>query len=110
MNNIKSSIQLKLESLAIKESFKNKLNDLMEKYNIEDSVFQFYNGALLEATKGYFEVISEHDTFNDVMDNWQGHSVRIINNKKFQLGVVRNTISECQIETQIYDIDCGKSC
>jgi hypothetical protein len=108
MNNI-SKIQQTLYNIKIKEEFAKKLIDLMEKYNIKDSIFQSVNNNLMERTSGYFEVISEHETFEDAMDNWNGQAIRIINNQKFQLGNVKALLSECK-ESIIYDIDTYSVC
>lgn len=106
----RSSIQRTLEAINIKNNFYESLNNLMDKYMVEDSIFQIVEGKTVERTKGYFEVVSEHKSFEDAMNNWNGQAIRIINNEKFQLGLVRNMISECTLESPIYDIDCGKSC
>ena len=109
MNNI-SKIQQTLYNIKIKECFVERLNELMEKYNIEDSIFQLINNNIKERTSGYFEVISEHETFEDAMNNWNGQAIRIINNKKFQLGNVKVLLSECNKESVIFDIETNNLC
>ena len=49
---LKSKIQLIQERLMRKNSFIEGLNNIMEKYNIEDSVFSYGNGRLMEVCKG----------------------------------------------------------
>ena len=44
----KSIIQQRIEELHEKDSFRIAIESLMEKYNIEDSVFVFKNGNMRE--------------------------------------------------------------
>ena len=50
----KSVIQQIVENCKVKDNFRAAINNLMEKYNIEDSVFVLKNGFLHEAVGGYF--------------------------------------------------------
>ena len=100
----KSNIQLIRESLAIKEGFKNSISNIMDKYTIEDSVFTWKNG-LYEYTDGYFEVISEHITLEEAIKETTSVSgIRVINNEKFQVGIIRNRISECDDSNKVFDL------
>lgn len=105
----KSKIQLIKESYEALSNCKNYINDLMDKYIIEDNIFMYSNGKLVEATKGYFEKISEFDNLDEALNinNFQFDKmgVRIIENKKFEIGYLRNLLSECDKNSQIYDID-----
>lgn len=102
----KSNIQLIRESLALKESFRDSISNIMDKYTIEDSVFTWRNG-LYECTDGYFEVISEHTNLDDAVKNADctlTSGIRVINNEQFQVGMVHNRISECDNSNKVFDL------
>ena len=105
---IKSKIQTIREQFEIASNFRDSLVSLMEKYNIEDSIF-VYRGQAYEVTKGYFESIKEYDNLADAvrecMADMDNIGVRIVNNKKFTAGYIRKTISECAPNTNIMDIN-----
>ena len=101
----KSNIQLIKEAITLKNSLKDSISNIMEKYTIEDSVFSWKKG-LLECTDGYFEVISEHDTLEAAISesNVYIHSIRVINNNNFQVGVIHSLISECNKDNKVFDL------
>jgi hypothetical protein len=101
----KSIIQQKVEVLQAKSSFKNSIETLMEKYNIEDSVFVFHNGALQEVVEGYFVTEQEYSNLDEAISNCDITSmgVRIIGNT-FQIGKLHNKISECANDKKIFDL------
>lgn len=103
----KSNIQLIKESIAIKEAAKTSLNNLMDKYTIEDSVFAFKNGIMYECTDGYFEVISEYDNVNEAVKNADvnSQSIRVINNTIFQVGNVHTILTECASDNKVFDLN-----
>lgn len=111
MQLLRSKIQQINENIAIKNQIKSSMqegmNNLMDKYNIIDSVFGLGVNGIFEHTNGYFEVTSEYESFEDVMNVWESNqSIRVIDNNKFQLGYVRDHILECGEESQIFDIRC----
>ena len=103
----KSKIQQILETRQHNDNFFDSLNCIMEKYNIEDSIFMYSNGSAKEVVKGYFEVAGEYDNIKeaakDIDLNTMG--IRVMNNSKFQLGRVCAMISECDREKTIMDIN-----
>ena len=103
----KSKIQLIREQFEIAGMFRDGLQSLMEKYNIEDSVF-VYRGQVYEATQGYFEVIKSYDNLADAvrecMVDMANTGIRIENNRKFTAGYTRKTLQECSHESSIMDI------
>ena len=103
----KSKIQQILESREHINNFSESLSYIMEKYNIEDSIFIYSNGSAKEVTKGYFEVIGEYNSIKESMKDIDLNTmgIRIINNDKFQLGNVKKLISECDREKTIMDIN-----
>ena len=103
---LKSKIQHIQEQIVKKHQFVEGLECIMDKYTIEDSVFKNGNGKVLEVCKGYFEVVNEYDTLTEAikyMDNNE-HAIRIMENKKFQIGKVHQFISECE-SGQIFDLE-----
>lgn len=103
--NTKSKIQLISEEFELKNMFSESLQDMMEKYIIEDSVFVFNEGQLKEVVKGYFvidkDVLNIREAVRSI--NMNNGAVRIKNNK-LQVGVVYKTLSECPRDKQIMDI------
>lgn len=103
----KSIIQQTVENIKAKECFRSALENLMEKYNIEDSVFALKNGFLHEATTGYFVLENTYDSIADAISdcNIDSMCLRIINNTSFQIGKLYNTLSECKGDKKVFDLD-----
>ena len=104
----KSNIQLIREFNEKKDSFKSRINELTDKYLVEDSIF-ILNGLnnLTEITKGYFCILEESDNFDKIVNNMcMGESLRIINNDKFQRGNVYMKLSEANGEN-VLNIENG---
>ena len=101
----KSIIQQKLETLRAKDNFRVAIEQLMEKYNIEDSVFVMRNGYLQEVVEGYFAVENDYDTITEAVSNCDMNvmGVRVMGNK-FQTGKVHNRISECTEDKKVFDL------
>lgn len=101
---LKSKIQQIQEQIAQKHRFVEGLENIMDKYTIEDSVFLF-NGKVMEVCKGYFEVISEHNTLTDAIKNTdiKENAIRVINNEKFQIGKIHQHISDCK--NPVFDLE-----
>lgn len=102
----KSNIQLIKEAINLRNSFKDSLNNLMDKYNIEDSVFTFNNGLMYECTNGYFEVVNEYDNITEAVCNIdiKTQAIRVINNTSFQVGIVHSILSECSANNKVFDL------
>ena len=102
---LKSKIQQLQEQIIQKHGFMEGLENIMEKYTIEDSVFKYGNRCVMEVCKGYFELESEHESLVEAMKVADAcKCIRIINNEKFQVGSVRQFISECG-EGQVFDLE-----
>ena len=89
----KSKIQQTLELIEMKQNFKEAVNNILEKYQVEDSIFT-WNKWLNEATRGYFVVEGEFDNLNDAISKG-GMTIRVINNEKFQTGTIYNQPNLC---------------
>ena len=107
----KSNIQLIRESLAVKEAFKNSLNDFMDKYMIEDSYFSISKsgyGKIEENVSGYFVFNKEYNNFDEAIYNMSNdQSIRIIENSRFQIGEIVEKLSETKGE-RVIDITSGE--
>ena len=103
----KSLIQQNLEILHLKENFNDGVSSLMEKYNIEDSIFVINNGSVKELTKGYFVIENEYDNIDDAIRNCNINTqgIRVVENKKFTTGTIYYNLSKCPKGANILDIE-----
>lgn len=102
----KSKIQLIKESIEIKEAFKNRINELMEKYNIVDNIFVSKSGKTFEALDGYFVINNEYESFDEAMKDFDnGMAIRIENNEKFTTGQLYEHLTDCPENSKILDIN-----
>lgn len=103
----KSKIQQIIESIEMKNNFKDGLKNLMEKYNIEDSIFVSYCGNTKEVTGGYFTIREEVDSIDKAVElcDIRTEGIRIMENQKFQIGCVCGLLSACPKSGKILDID-----
>lgn len=102
----KSIIQQTVENLQLKNKFKDAITHLMEKYNIEDSVFTFYNNSLHEVVDGYFVTNESYDNLDDAISNCDKNGnmcIRVIGNN-FQVGSIHNKIAECDTNKKVFDL------
>lgn len=101
----KSIIQQTIEKLHAKDNFRVALEQLMEKYNIEDSVFVMKNGVLHEAVDGYFTIENNYETLNEAISNCDitCMGIRILGGI-FQTGKIHSRISECENGKMIFDL------
>ena len=113
----KSNIQLIRENLALREAFADNIKYFMERYTIEDSYFGITRGmspnvirethTLSEYTRGYFVVEHEYTTIDEAISNMTPTQVvRIIENKRFQVGERFEKLSEVHGDN-IIDISTG---
>lgn len=95
----KSKIQLIREGLETLNDFRIGLENLMEKYNIQDSIFGYSNNGVYEVSNGYFEILQEYDNLKDAVkecyNSLDKKAIRIIDNNKFEVGEIHMLRSEC---------------
>lgn len=103
----RSLIQQNLEILKAKENFNEGVSSLMEKYNIEDSIFVISNGSVKELTKGYFVIEKEYDNINEAIRNCNINTqgVRVVENNKFMVGSIFSHLSQCPENSNILDVE-----
>lgn len=103
-SHITSAIYRTMNNIEHKANFADGLKILIEKYNIEDSIFK-YNGRVNEVQRGYFIESQEYDNLNDAIAglNNFNQGIRIINNEKYIVGNIYNSLAECNMEN-VYDI------
>lgn len=101
----KSLIQQTVEAIRAKDNLKAGIEQLMEKYNIEDSVFVLKNGFLHEVVEGYFVTEGEFDVLAEAVSNCDINSmgIRVIG-ESFQTGKIHSTISECAKDKKVFDL------
>jgi len=113
----KSNIQLIREGLALREASADNIKAFMEKYTIEDSYFGITRGmspkeikethTLSEYTRGYFVVEHEYTDIDEAISNMSlNHVIRIIENKRFQIGKRFEKLSDVHGDN-IIDISTG---
>jgi hypothetical protein len=103
----KSIIQQKIELFEAKSNFKCSIENLMEKYNIEDSVFVYTkNSTIQEVVEGYFVIEAEYTDLMEAISacNINNMGIRVMENKSFQIGTIHNIISECDNTKKVFDL------
>lgn len=103
----KSIIQQKAELFKAKSDFRSSIENIMEKYNIEDSVFVYTNkGIMQEVVDGYFVTEAEYTDLTEAVSacNMNTMGVRVIENVRFQVGEIHNMISECDTTKKVFDL------
>ena len=106
----KSLIQQHLERINLLESFKQSLNNMMDKYIIENSVFGItYKGESTEIVTGYFIVEKEFDNLNDCIKNINNNQyIQVKNNEKFIIGTIENNLFNCPYDKPVLDLETLK--
>jgi hypothetical protein len=101
----KSIIQQTIEKLHEKDSFRIAIENLMEKYNIEDSVFIFKNGNMREVVEGYFVTTNEYDNLAEAISDCDTYTMAIrVIGENFQVGKVFSKLSECDENNKVFDL------
>lgn len=102
----KSLIQQTVENLRAKDNFRVAIEQLMEKYNIEDSVFILKNGFIHEVVEGYFATIgAEYTTIDEAVSVCDINTMGIrVKENTFQVGKIYNRISECKDCDKVFDL------
>ena len=109
----KSKIQQKLEEVEKTNTFFENLEYLMDKYDIENSIFTPQNHVIFEATRGYFEITGEYNSLDELKANFSMDSpyVRVMeDNTKFQTGKLHKSINDIHEDSclGVYDIQTQK--
>ncbi len=105
MNTI-SNIQKFLQTIDIKERFKNSIYNIIESYSIQGNIFTMdCNGNVLEMISGYFVEEKEYDNLNECVKdmNINKQAIRIIEDK-FILGTLEQQLSLCDENKKVIDI------
>lgn len=101
----KSIIQQAVEKLHEKDSFRIAIENLMEKYNIEDSVFIFKKGNMREVVEGYFVTDTDYTNLAEAISNCdpQTMAIRVIG-ENFQVGTIHSKLCDCPENKKIFDL------
>ena len=103
----KSLIQQHLERIELLENFKQDVNELMDKYIIENSVFGMnHNGRAKEIVTGYFIIDESYENLNDCMRGLKSNQyIQIENNNKFSTGSVEYSLFNCPQDKKVLDLE-----
>ncbi len=110
----KSAIQQLTEKQNTISLFKNKINNIMENWSVDDDVFKIdrLNGAI-DVVEGYFCPLQEYDTLDEAAKylNNDNQYIRITENVKFTVGAVYQHISDCISKgfTTVWNISDGNT-
>lgn len=101
----KSIIQQTVEKLQAKDNFRTALEQLMEKYNVVDSVFVMKNGTLHEVVNGYYTIEGNYETLDEAVRycDMTCMGIRILGGI-FQVGKIHNRLSECESDKKVFDL------
>lgn len=99
----KSLIQLQLEKEELMESFYEDLKELVNKYNIEENVFAIGPRGTEEVTEGYFVEDKIYDDLYEAVKASNG-IIKINNSKRFTTGRLVETLTECDMEADVFDV------
>lgn len=103
----KSLIQQHLERIELLESFKKDINELMDKYIIENSVFGMnHSGRAKEMVTGYFVIDESYDSLSDCMKGLKNNQyIQITNNDKFSTGNIEYNLFNCPQDKKVLDLE-----
>lgn len=103
----KSLIQQHLERIELLESFKQDVNELMDKYIIENSVFGMnYNGRAKEIVTGYFIVDESYENLDDCIRGLKNNQyIQIEGNNKFSTGSMEYNLFNCPQDKKVLDLE-----
>ena len=103
----KSLIQQHLERIELLESFKQDVNELMDKYIIENSVFGMnFNGRAKEIVTGYFIIDESYENLDDCIRGLKNNQyIQIENNNKFSTGSMEYNLFNCPQDKKVLDLE-----
>ena len=103
----KSLIQQHLERIELLENFKQDVNELMDKYIIENSVFGMnYNGRAKEIVTGYFIIDESYENLDDCIRGLKNNQyIQIESNNKFSTGSVEYNLFNCPQDKKVLDLE-----
>lgn len=105
MNN-KSFIQVQLEFVQAKSEFENNIKSILEKYDVQDSVFSINNRGTYELSNGYMVESKRFDSLNDAVRFMGiGQALRIVENKEFIVGNVYDKLTDCPESDHIFNVE-----
>lgn len=102
----KSIIQQHLEQINKLNILQESLQDFMDRYTVEDGVFGLFGNKMYELTCGYLVKESEYDNLEDCIHNMiPNQAIRVQENKKFTVGDVASSLTDCPQECTVIDIE-----
>ncbi len=103
----KSYIQLHLEFVQAKGMLEKELTQILEKYDVKDTVFGFVNRTPSELSRGYMTEVKKYDSLQEaIRDMNPGQALRVVDNKEFIVGDVFECLSDCpENQEHIFNIE-----
>ena len=101
----KSFIQIQLENIQARGKFEEGLKAILEKYDVQDSVFSVNNGNV-ELTKGYFVQQAQYEDLSQAIREMNNNqALRIVENNTFIVGDIYNNLSDCDECEHVFNIE-----
>lgn len=106
----KSLIQQQMEVIEERTNFEAQLNELLEAYNVEDSIFHQTSKGMEELTNGYFCEKSKFETLHEaIREMTNNQAIRIIENQEFILGDIHYSLTNCMDSEKVYDVEFSEN-
>lgn len=101
----RSTIQMQIEQNELKNKLGNAIEQLLEKYTVNDIVFGLVNGQPAEMTKGYMVEMKQYDTLKQAITEMKVTQVVRFDGEKYYIGDFKSQLNECNVEKPIFDIE-----
>lgn len=103
--NTKSDIQIHIENIQMKYIFENGLQNIMNRFHIDDAVFSLKHGVD-ELTRGYFVPVGEFTNLNEAVKNMEiNQAIRIVDNEQFIIGDYYTKASDCLDRDHVFNVE-----
>jgi hypothetical protein len=104
-----STIQQSIMEIETLDRFKNNIKSFLGKYDTENIIIARAGSSMYEVTEGYLDITFETSDLDELMENMRvEHSVQIKGlekeNRIYRLGVVKQTLNECESNNQVVNI------
>lgn len=104
-----STIQQSIMEIEALSGFKNNIKSFIEQYDTKNIIIGRAGSCAYEVTEGYLDITFETSDLDELMGNMRvEHSVQIKGlekeNRIYRLGVVKQSLNECESNSQVVNI------